>query len=297
MSATITIARTKPGSGDASENTFIAPFFSAPRRREPRRPRASLSRPRCWLCWQSSLRRSGRPPEALTIFCAGGLREPLEAIRAAYEKENSVHLTVHYGGSSTLLSNLRLNQDADLFLPADDSYIEIAKADGLVSETFPIAQMRPILAVKKSNPLGLHSLDDLLTKKVRISMTDPAAAATGKLVQGALEKAGKWDAFKARVTVFKGTVSEVAADLQVRAADAGIVWDAMLKQLPDCEEAPLPELAGVTARVVAGITTTTTKHRLSARAFAEYLATPDKGQQYFMDAGFQPAEVENTNRD
>src|SRR5262245_28470836 len=229
---------------------------------------------------------TARPPQELTISCAAGLREPMEAIRAAYEKDHGVHLTIQYGGSSTLLANLRLNHDADIFLPADDSYIDLAKTEGLVTETFPIAQMRPILAVKKGNPLGIRSLSDLLTKHVRISMTDPSAAATGKLVQAALEKTSHWDAFKPRVTVFKATVSEVAADLQVGAADAAIIWDAMLKQLPDFEEVPLPELSGVTAHVVAGVTTKKRKHGPSARALAEYLAAPDKGQRHFTDAGF-----------
>jgi molybdate transport system substrate-binding protein len=228
------------------------------------------------------------PPQDLTISCAAGLREPMEAIRAAYEKERGIHLTIHYGGSSTLLANLKLNHDADLFLPADDSYIEIARADGLVTEAFPIAKMRPIVAVKKGNPLNICSLDDLLTKNVRISMTDPTAAATGKLVKDALEKTGRWDTFKNKVTVFKATVSEVAADLQIGAADAAIVWDAMLKQLPDFEEAPLPELSGVTARVSAGITTKKRKQGPSAQHFAEYLASPDQGQRYFLNAGFSP---------
>jgi len=230
---------------------------------------------------------SARPPHELTVYCAAGLREPLEAIHAVYEKQHGIHLTIHYGGSSTLLANLRLNHDADLFLPADDSYIGLAKADGLVTETFPIAQMRPVLAVKKGNPLELHSLNDLLTKKIRLSMTDPSAAATGKLVKDALEKAGHWDAFKPRVTVFKATVSEVAADLPVGAADAGIIWDAMLQQLSDFEEVPLPELADVTARVVVGVLAKS-KHREAARAFAEYLAALDKGQRYFTAAGFSP---------
>src|SRR5437773_7326188 len=101
------------------------------------------------------LRSSPRPPDELTIYCAAGLREPMEAICAAYKKEHGVEITIQYGGSSTLLGNLRLNHDADLFLPADDSYIELAKKDGLIADTFPIAQMRPILADKKSNPLGI----------------------------------------------------------------------------------------------------------------------------------------------
>jgi molybdate transport system substrate-binding protein len=234
-----------------------------------------------------ALSRHQAPSQQLTIYCAAGLREPMEAIRAAYQKENNLELTIQYGGSSTLLGNLRLDNDADLFLPADDSYIDIAKNENLVTEEFPIAKMRPVVAVKKGNPLGIHSLNDLLNKDVRISMTDPAAAATGNLVQEALEQIGKWETFNSRVTVFKGTVSEVAADLQVGAADAAIIWDAMLKQLPAFEEAPLPELADVTANVVVGVVAKG-KHAQAARNVAQYLAAPDKGQRFFIDAGFSP---------
>jgi molybdate transport system substrate-binding protein len=228
-----------------------------------------------------------RPPQELTISCAAGLREPMEAIRAAYEKEHCTHLTIQYGGSSTLLANLHHSDDADLFIPADDSYSDLAKTDRLVTGTFPVAKMRPILAVKKGNPLEIRSLDDLFTKKVRISMTDPSAAATGKLVQEALKKTGQWDALKPRVTVFKATVSEVASDLQVGAVDAAIVWDAMLKQLPEFEEAPLSELSGITAHVVAGVVANS-KHPQAARDLATFLAAPDKGQRYFLSAGFSP---------
>jgi len=211
----------------------------------------------------------------------------MEAIRAAYEKTRGAHLTIQYGGSSTLLTSLRASHDADIFLPADDSYIKMAKSEGLVIETISIAKMRPVLSVKKGNPLGIHTLDDLLTKNIRISMTDPTAAATGKLVQDCLEKAGQWDAFKSRVTVFKGTVSEVAADLQIGAVDAAIVWDAMLRGFPDFEEAALPEFAPITAHVVAGVVAQS-KNLPAASDLADFLATPNQGQRFFLDAGFSP---------
>jgi molybdenum ABC transporter molybdate-binding protein len=208
----------------------------------------------------------------------------MEAIRAAYEKEHGLRLSIQYAGSSTLLSSLQLgNHEADLFIPADESYMD----PELVRQTFRVAQMRPIVAVKKGNPLQIHSLDDLLTKNVRISMADVGAAATGRLVYQTLQRIGKWDSFQKRVTVYKGTVSEVAADLQVGAADAGIIWDAMLKQLPDFEEAPLPDLSGLTAHVVAGVLLKS-KHPQAARDLATFLAAPDKGQRYFIDAGFSP---------
>ena len=228
------------------------------------------------------------PPASVVVYCAAGLREPVEAIRNAYESERGISVVVQYGGSNTLLANLKVSQDADLFLPADDSYIALAQQDRLLADTFPVARMRPLLAMKKGNPLQVKSLSDLLTKDVRLSMTDPDAAATGKLVQAALQSAGKWELLKSRVTVFKGTVSEVAADLQVGAADAGIVWDTMLKQLRDFEEVPLPELAGTSALVVAGVVADS-RQPAAARALAEYIAAADKGQRFLRDAGFAPA--------
>ena len=232
------------------------------------------------------LSRGPKLSNELTVYCAAGLREPMEAIRKAYAQERGVSLSIQYGGSSTLLASLQTSAGADLFLPADESYMEPAIAKGLVAQTFAIAQMRPILAVKKSNPLHITSLDDLLASNLRISMTDPAAAATGKLVESAFQRAGKWDTFKARVTVFKASVSEVAADLQVGAADAGIIWDAMLHQLPEFKEAALSELSGVTARVVAGVAAKKKKHAPSALDLAEFLAAPDKGQRFFQESGF-----------
>jgi molybdate transport system substrate-binding protein len=184
-----------------------------------------------------------------------------------------------------LLANLKLNQQADLFLPADDSYITLAQHNNLLGLALPVAQMRPVLAVKKGNPQRVRSLDDLLAKDLRISMTDPDAAATGKLVRDAIVAVGKWDEFKSRVTVFKASVTEVAADLQVGAVDVGIVWDAMLTQLTDLEAVPLPELARSTARVVIAVTAAS-KQPHAAADFARYVAAADKGQPRFQAAGF-----------
>src|SRR5438094_966685 len=74
-----------------------------------------------WLTHDRSLSKT-----ELTVYCAAGLREPMEAIRAAYEQEHAVHgirLAIRYGGSSTLLANLEAAKGPYVFLPADESYI------------------------------------------------------------------------------------------------------------------------------------------------------------------------------
>jgi molybdenum ABC transporter molybdate-binding protein len=223
--------------------------------------------------------------QPLVVYCAGGLKGPLEAIRTDYERATGQPIQIQYGGSNTLLTNLKVTGQGDVFLPADESYIELALKDELVQQTVSVARMRPIIAVAKGNPHQIRSLDDLLSGRVRISMTEPDAAATGKLVKGALSKIDHWDAFRQRVTVFKPTVNDVAADLKLGAVDAGVIWDAMLVSYPDLEEVPLPELAGIEARVIAGVATASRRPK-AALEFANYLAAPAKGQVHFQQNGF-----------
>lgn len=235
---------------------------------------------------RDNARPGGKQP--LIVSCAGGLKAPLEAIRVAYERELGQPVQIQYGGSETLLANLKISGVGDVFLPADDTYIAKAKAGGLVNETVPLARMRPIVAVRKGNPAGVRALGDLLSGRIRISMTEPDAAATGKLFRDAMQRAGQWDALQPRVTVFKPTVNDVASDLKLGAVDAGVIWDAMLVTYPELEEVPLPELAGASARVVAGVVTASQQPQAAAD-FVRYLAAPGKGQVQFQKNGFQIA--------
>ena len=292
-SARITIAGSKPGSG-------MSPVHPTHRLREVRR-RGTINVPLAafvvsalllivlagWLWWSGDRDASNHSPPPLLVYCAGGLKEPLESIRVDYERDTGQILQIQYGGSNTLLTNLKISGQGDVFLPADESYIAFAKRDCLIDQTVHVAEMRPIVAVRKGNPLGLRSLDDLVASRVRVSMTEPDAAATGKLVRDALIRAGRWDAFRERVTVFKPTVNDVAADLKLGAVDAGVIWDSMLVAYPDFEEVPLPELAGIEARVVAGVVTKSAQPK-SALEFANYLAAPGRGQLHFQRNGFAP---------
>ena len=55
----------------------------------------------------------------------------------------------------------------DLYLPADDSYLKIAKDRKLVSEILPIAKMEVVVAVKKGNPKSIETFEDLLRETSR----------------------------------------------------------------------------------------------------------------------------------
>src|SRR5688500_3389915 len=53
----------------------------------------------------------------LVVFCAAGLRKPVEEAALAYQEAHGVEVQLQYGGSNTLLSQLAVTDRADLYLP------------------------------------------------------------------------------------------------------------------------------------------------------------------------------------
>src|SRR5215472_18914658 len=130
----------------------------------------------------------------LFVYCAAGIRPPVEAAAREYEKKYGVRIQLTYGGSDSLLSNLEVSHRGDLYIPADDDYMDRAREKGLVDESIPLARMTGVLAVRPGNPKKLYTLKDLLNKDVKLALANPRVAAIGLLTKRALEKAGRWDA-------------------------------------------------------------------------------------------------------
>src|SRR5262245_2497412 len=180
----------------------------------------------------------------LVVYCAAGVKEPIEAAAKQYEKTYGVPVHLQYGGSNTLLTNMEISRLGDLYVPADDFYIQVARDKKLLAEAIPLATMTPVIAVPKGNPKQINSLDDLLTKNLRIHQANAEAAAIGNLTKDALTATGQWETLKKRTETFKFTVNDVANDIKVGAADAGIVWDATVRQMTGLEAIEVPELSG-----------------------------------------------------
>ena len=239
------------------------------------------------LAWPLLPRRAAGKP--LVVFCAASLKTPLETVAREYRRESGIEVQFQFGGSQTLLANLEIARRGDLFLPADESYLALARDKGLVAEVLPLTRMTPVIAVRKGNPKGIHSLADLLRGDVRLAQTNPDAAATGKLTRETLSKTGQWEPLRARTLVFKPTVNDVANDVKLGTVDAGIVFDAVARQYPDLEIVAVPELAAARAHVAIGVLSSGTQ-AAAALHFARYLAARDKGLRIFQQSGYEIVE-------
>jgi molybdenum ABC transporter molybdate-binding protein len=228
----------------------------------------------------------------LLLYCAAGIRLPVEQIAAEYEQEYGVGVHIQYGGSNTLLSQIGVAKTGDLYLAADDSYTKLAQEKGLVKETIPIATMRLVIAVKKGNPKKIQGVADLLRDDVITALGNPDQAAIGKTVRTLLAESGHWERLEKHVTntgVFKPTVPEVANDVKLGSADAGIVWDTTLALYPELEAVRVAELNEGTGYVAVGILADSTQPT-EALQFARYLTARDRGLPTFEKHGFETVE-------
>jgi molybdate transport system substrate-binding protein len=226
-------------------------------------------------------------PRRLVVFCAAGIKAPIETLAQQYQQAYGVEIQLQYGGSNTLLSQLQVAPLADIYIPADESYVAQAREKRLIAEVLSLASMKPVLVVSPGNPKKIADLADLLTREVKVSLAHPEATAIGKIVQNHLQATGQWDALAKRLAVQKPTVNDVATDVQLGAADAGFVWDITVKQVPELTVIPAGEIPAV--RLSACIVRQT-KQPTAALRFARYLASADKGGPVFAEHGYQPIQ-------
>lgn len=226
---------------------------------------------------------------ALVVYCAAGIKPPVAAVAREYEETYGVTVQLQYGGSGTLLSNLRVARRGDLYLAADSSYIDLARKQRLVDEAIPLARVRAVIVFRKGNPKGIESLDDLFRDDVSVALGNPDAASIGKLVRDVLTESGQWEELERKARVFKPTVNEVANDVKLGAVDAGIVWDATLANYPDLEMVGAPVFDEVAHEVTIAVLRSC-RHPTGALHFARYLGARDKGLERFAEAGYTPVD-------
>jgi len=228
--------------------------------------------------------------DPLVVYCAASQRVPMEAIAKDYERETGRHIELRFGASEALLASIRTTKQGDLFLPADDSYIEMARRDDLIAETIPVARMTAVLAVRAGNPKKIASWGDLLKGSTTLAQAEPDAAAIGKLTREGLTKLGLWDAVLKKTTVKLGTVTEVANAVALGSVDAGIVWDVVARINSKLAMVSLPELDGIRARVQLAVLKTS-RQSPAANQFARFVTSRDKGLPRFRENGFVDVET------
>lgn len=223
--------------------------------------------------------------ESILVYCGAGMSKPMDEIGRMFQEKYNVEVRYNYAGSNTLLSQMELIREGDVYMPGATMYIEIAEEKGLVSYSQLICYHIPVITVPKGNPAGITCLEDLGKPGISLVWGDPEAAAIGKTGKLILEKNGLYDSVWPNVIATLPTMNEVMMQISLGQADASINWWDTVKTVDDIEVIEIPEEQNIISIIPIGVTTFTKKEDI-ARKLVDFCAS-DEGKGIFEKHGFQ----------
>ncbi len=230
--------------------------------------------------------------EPLEVYCAAAMRLPMEEIVKDYEVEHGQAVVLHFGPSQEILTQLELTKSGDLFLPADESYVELAEKKGLVSDIIDIAALNAVVIVNPKVAKEIKTWADFLSPGLEIGLASPESAAIGKLTKQELQKQGLYAGLEARKPSYIGDVNHVGNSVAVGSSHIGITWDALAEYLqkknPGLKIVRIKELESVQARVKISLAKCS-KQPSNALAFMSFVCDQEKGGAVLKKFGYSPA--------
>ena len=227
--------------------------------------------------------------KAIVVYCAAGVRLPVDAIAKKYTEEFGTPIIIEYGSSGELESKLLQDASydknrADLYIPADESFSQRTKEKGLTNKSYPIAAFHLVAAMKPEENLHLNYIKDLLVDKIPFAICNDKAGA-GKITQKVLSEQSLWNEVNENRKVVSATVTECASLVKSsHSVRVGIMWNTTAIQF-GLKIIELPELASSTTSI--NVNLVSNSKSKSAEHFAGYLSSFDKSFPYFQKYGFK----------
>jgi len=226
----------------------------------------------------------GLAADSLLVYSGAGMRKPMDAIGAVFQKKFGIQVKYNYAGSQALLSQMELTKEGDVYMPGETLYIEIAAKKGLVDYQKLTCYHIPIITVPRGNPANITGLDDLARPGVKLIFGDPKVAATGRTAVAIMKKNGIYEKAWKNVIATVPTMNEVMVQIALGQADASINWWDTVKAVKDIEVVEISKEQNMIRIIPVGVTTFT-KNPETARKFVDFCASAE-GKGIFEKHGF-----------
>lgn len=161
---------------------------------------------------------------------AANATDPFTDLIEEFENDYSeVNIEATFAGTQIVRTQLEQGAKADLFLSADLEHIEAVKEQGLISKFSPVSKNHLVIVVPKENLVGIHSLKDISTKKVKLVIgtdTVPIGKYTRQVIENAEGTYGEdfFEMVMSNVVSFETNVKQVLQKVSLGEAEAGIVY-------------------------------------------------------------------------
>ena len=224
----------------------------------------------------------------ISVFAGSASKPALEEAAKRFEEKEGIRVVLHFSGSGTVLSQMKMSRQGDLYIPGSPDYMMKAEEEGLIRKNTEVilAYLVPSIIVSKGNPKGIRGLKDLSKEGIKVAIGNPQSVCIGLYAVEILKKAGLLQSVGKNIVTFAGSCSKTAALIPMEAVDAIIGWRVFSKWNPDKTEAiPIePSKIPRLAYIPAGVSVFSKKVSKATR-FIKFLAGGE-GQRIFRKWGY-----------
>jgi len=146
------------------------------------------------------------PPRTLTVFAAASLKESLDTAASEWTTRSGQKVVVSYAASNALARQIEQGAPADVFISADEAWMDYLQARRLLSRgtRFDMVRNRLVLVAPAGSALqkvNLSRSDDLLRAlgDGRLAVAEVESVPAGKYAREALIRMGLWTTVSTRL--------------------------------------------------------------------------------------------------
>ncbi len=226
--------------------------------------------------------------DSVLVFAAATLKPALDSILTAYQAKFGEHVTIAYGPSPALAKQIENGAPADLFLSADQQWMDYLGERRLVRRHTRADLVGNILVVATgagSEPAGTPvtlSKDYPMAAIIGagpLAMCNPADHPAGRFAKAGLEALGLWAVIEKKIAIADNPQVAVAMVARgdvpaaiVFATDVkGVAGTRVAATFPDSSHPPIVYPAALTMAA---------PHAASAEKLLAYLRSPDARAQF-----------------
>lgn len=237
---------------------------------------------------------AGAAGGTISVFAAASLREAFEAAAPAFTKSTGVAVTFSFGGSDTLVTQIKQGAPADVFASANEAQMKIASdASLLAAPARTFARNRLVVIVPNGDPAKIAGLADLAKPGVKVVLA-ATSVPVGNYARSAFRKLNGTSGYPAdfagaverNVVSNELDVKAVATKISLGEGDAGVVYATdvvpaiagKVKTIPFPPEASPDVIYPIAALKAA-------PNGAGARVFVDFILSP-AGQAFLRARGF-----------
>jgi len=225
----------------------------------------------------------------LLISAAASLTDSMTEIASAFEEEHpDTKITVNYGGSGKLAQQLQQGAPVDVFLSADQAWMDKLDKEQLIlpDSKIDFARNELVMIAKEASLFTIDSMEDLTSAKVdQIAIGNPDSVPAGKYAEEALKNSGLWKQIQEKF-IYAKDVRQVLTYVETGNADIGFVYGSDLYRTEDVEIISKIEEALLEPIVYPAAVVASSENTDVAKAFVAYLES-DTVQAILEKNGFK----------